>query len=35
MTVFVIAGLTLIVFGSRHVAAGNEAIVRRTTGALR
>jgi protein tyrosine kinase modulator len=32
---FVIAGLTLIVVGSRYVATGNEAIVRRTSGALR
>ena len=35
MTVLVIACLTLIVAGSRHVAAGNEGIVRRTSGALR
>ena len=35
MIVFVIAGLTLIVAGSRYVAAGNEGIVRRTSGALR
>jgi len=35
MTVLVIACLTLIVAGSRHVAAGNEGIVRKTSGALR
>ena len=35
MTVFVVAGLTLIVAGSRHVAAGNEGIVRRTSAGLR